>query len=97
MIMCFIFKIDQPFLSLSVNLYRNNDRAGIDLVCLLLVFQQPVFLQFSGSHSRQVHQADKLVFPVAVHFSTVFEILPERSFDRLAVIPVVKGHILQLC
>ena len=97
MIVGFIFKIDQPLLCLSVDLHRHYDRAGIDLIRILLIVQQAGLLQFSGSHGRQVHQAYELILPVPVHLLPVFQILPERCLDRLAVVAIIKRHILQLC
>ena len=95
MIVCFIFKIDQPLLGLSVDLNGNDDGAGVDLVCLLLILQKAVLLQFSGSHRRQVHQADELVLPVAVHIQAVLKISPEGCLDRLTVVSLIEGHVLQ--
>ena len=39
MVVCLIFKVYKPLLGLTVDLDRNNDLAGIDLIGFLLVLQ----------------------------------------------------------
>ena len=48
MVVGFIFEIDQPLFRLSVHIDRNDDRACVDLVGLLLVVKPALFLELLG-------------------------------------------------
>ena len=59
MVVCLIFKVYKPLLGLAVDLDRNNDRAGIDLIGFLLVLQLalPLNLRIAIS-ARSIRQTN---------------------------------------
>ena len=94
MIVCLILKADKPLLRHAVDLYRHNDRAGIDLVRFLQILKLAVLFQLLHRHQSKIHQADKLVL------SALHDLLPDiqirliRRLDRGPVISVLKSNVL---
>ena len=93
-VMGFIFEIYQPFFCLPIHFYRDYNRAGIDLLRFLLVFQLPFFFQPLHSHQGKVHQADKLVLTALVQFFMGIQVVLIRVFHGFLVKPFPKGHFL---
>ena len=91
-----IFKIDQPGLFLAVHIDRNNNRAGIDLVGLLLVLELALLLQLLRAEKGHVHERDIFVGAALVELVVVRKILLEGILDRLPVVAIAERDILQL-
>ncbi len=95
-----VLKVDKPFLRdnalsvLLVNLHRNDNRAGINLVRLLHVFKLSVLFELAHRHQRQIHQADILVLSASKNFLTRRQILLISGLDRLRIIAFLKCNIL---
>ena len=95
--MCLILEVDQPFLFFTVNIYRNYNTAGIDLIRFFLISKLSFCFQFLHSHQSQIHQADKFVLTAFVKFFSVSKIFLVSIYDRCFVITFVKFYICQLC
>ena len=97
MIVCFVLKVNQPFFCLSVNLNRNYDTAGIDLIGFFLVIEFSFFFEFTHCHQCQIHQTYEFIFSSFEDLCTVSQIFLIGAFDRLTVISIGKCNILQFC
>ena len=94
MVMRLVFKIDQPFLRSAVHLDRNDNRARVDLVGLLLIIELSFFFKTLHCHQGDIHQTDILIPTVTVQTSACVQIIKVCTLDRRTVIPLVKCHIL---
>ena len=97
MIVCFVLKVNQPFFCLSVNLNRNYDTAGIDLIGFFLVIEFSFFFEFTHCHQCQIHQTYEFIVSSFEDLCTVSQIFLIGAFDRLTVISIGKCNILQFC
>ena len=94
MVVCFIFEVYKPLLGLSVHFYRNNDRAGIDLIGFLLICQLSFFFQALHCHERKIHQADKFILSSFVKILVCLKIIFIGILDRCLVKTIIKFYIL---
>ena len=94
MVVCFIFEVYKPLLGLSVHFYRNNDRAGIDLIGFLLICQLSFFFQALHCHERKIHQADKFIISSFVKILVCLKIILIGILDRCLVKSIIKFYIL---
>ena len=92
-----VLEIHQPLFSLSVDLHRNYDTAGVDLIGFLLIFQPAFFFQLPHGHQSQIHQADKFIVSSLENLLVILQILLIGCFHGLAVIAVAESHIFKLC
>jgi len=90
----FVFEVYQPLFSYTVNLNRNHDAAGIDLIGDLQVFQLALCTQLLHGKQRQIHEADKFVTTAFVENLTVCQIVFVGSLNRSLVLSVGNSHIL---
>ena len=101
MVVRLILEEHQPFFRLRaisvIHFHRNDDGAGIDLLGFLHIRKLSFLLQLTHSRQRQIHQADELVLPSREKLLSGIQIALIGLFDGLAVIAVLKFHILQLC
>ena len=97
MVVCLILKVDQPLFVHTVNIHRNNDGAGIDLIGFFLIFQFAFFFELFRAQKSQIHQADKFVRTAFVQLVTVSQIFLECTFNDVTIISLAKSNILQLC
>ena len=95
MIVSFVFEVDQPLFSHTVDRNRNHDTAGVDLIRLLQIFQLALFTKLLHRHQRQIHQADKFVVTAFVDHFAVSQILIIGSFNRSLVCAIGDRHIFQ--
>ena len=93
MVMCLIFKVNQPFFCLSAYFDRNNNTACIDLIRFFLILKFSFFFQFPHRHQCQIHQTDKLVFAISVHILMVFHILLISLFDWCFIISLINLYL----
>ncbi len=96
MIVSFILKVHQPFLSLTVYLHGHYNRAGVDFLGFLLILQLSFRFQLPHGHKRQIHQAYKLVLPPFKNLRPIRKILLICLLQRLSVIALPKAYILKL-
>ena len=96
MIVCFVLKVNQPFFCLSVNLNRNYDTAGIDLIGFFLVIEFSFFFEFTHCHQCQIHQTYEFIFSSFEDLCTVSQIFLIGAFDRLTVISIGKCNKMMI-
>ena len=100
MVVGLILEEHQPLLRLRavpvIHLHRNDDGAGVDLLGFLHVRKLSFLLQLTHARKRQIHQADKLVLSSREQLLSRIQIALIGLFDGLAVIAVLKRHVLQL-
>ena len=94
MVVCFIFKVNQPLFFFSVHIYRNYDGAGIDFIGFFLILKFSFRFQFFHGKQSQIHEADKLIITVLVKDLEIIQIIIVRIFDWGTIIAVLKGNIL---
>ncbi len=94
--MGFIFEIDEPLFRLPVDVDRNDDRAGVDLVGLLLVVKLSFLLELLRGEYRKVHQADELVASARVQRVAVSQVLLEGVLDRLFHVAFAERDLFEL-
>ena len=97
MVVCFIFKVNQPLFFFSVHIYRNYDGAGIDFIGFFLILKFSFRFQFFHGKQSQIHQADEFVISSFIENLTVRQILFIRFYDRLFVITVFECYFFQFC
>ena len=95
--MGFIFKADQPFLSLAVNFHRNYNTAGIDLIRLLHIFQLAFFFQLAHSHQGHIHQAHIFIITARINFIVGIFVGLIGRFFKFFIVAVFKTDIFKLC
>ena len=93
--MGFIFKVHQPLLSHSVDLNRNHNTAGIDLIRDLHILQLPLFFQLFHGYQSKIHKADILIVPSFIDLLSVSQILLVGILNGLFVLALCKGHIFK--
>ena len=94
MIVRLIFKADQPFLGLILELHRNDDRTGINLVTLFHIVKDAVFFQLLHAHDSQIHQTDKLILSVSVDIGTILLVFFKCILKQLLVGAILESNIL---
>ena len=67
MVVRLILKIHQPFLRLPIYLNRNDDRAGVNFIRFLLIFELSFFLEAFHRHQSQIHQAYEFILPTLIN------------------------------
>ena len=97
MVVCLIFKEHQPLLCLRaaapVDLHRNDDRAGIDLIGFFHILQFTFRPELFHTKKGDIHQGDILVLPALIHFFMGFFIGVKGIFDGFRIISLFKGDI----
>ena len=97
MVVGLIFKVYQPLFCFSVDLYRNYDAAGIDLIRLFLIFQFAFAAQLFHCHKSQIHKAYIFILAVLIDHCTVSQIFFISIFNGLSVFALCESHIFKLC
>ena len=97
MVVSLILEVYKPLFCLSVDLDRNDDGAGVDLIRNLEIFEFALFAELFHAHDRKVHQANKLVVAAFVDLFMIRKILVISVLNRLFVVAVCECHIFQLC
>ena len=100
MVMGLVLKEYQPLLRhrpvAIIDLDRHHNGAGIDLIRFLHILQLAIFFQFSHSHQRQIHQADKFVLSSLKDLISGIQIALICGFNGLSVIALLKFNLLKL-
>ena len=96
MVVCLIFKVDQPLFFFAVNIYRNYNTAGIDLVRFLLILKLSFRFQFFHCHQGKIHQTDEFIVTVFIKNLSVVQVLLICFFDRLFIVALAKFNICKL-
>ena len=97
MVMCLILEVDQPLFFYSVNLNRNNDTAGIDLIGFFLILKFAFFFQLPHCHQCKIHQAYKFVFASFKDLTVCLKVFFISIFHRLSVIAITEGYFCKFC
>ena len=94
MVVRLIFEINQPLFFFAVHLQGNNNRAGIDLIRLLLILQPALFFQLLHCHQGKIHQADKFIRSVFIKFCKILLILLVGLLNGLQIIALPESNLL---
>ena len=94
MVVGLVLEVYQPLLGHAVNLNRNYNTAGIDLVRHLQILKLALCTQLLHGKQCQIHQADKFVITALVEHLAVSQVIFIGSLDRSLVISVGDGHVL---
>ena len=78
-VMGLVLKLDQPGLGLPVDGDGGLDRAGIDLLALVQVIDQPALFQHLGADDGHIHQRNGAV-GLTVHLIAAGEVFLQRIF-----------------
>ena len=94
MVVGLILEVYQPLLRHTVNLNRNHNAAGIDLIRNFQIFQFALCTEFFHSKQCQVHEADEFVVTAFVDHLAVCKVVLVSCLDRCLVIAIGNGHVL---
>ena len=93
MIMRLVLKADKPLLCHAVDLYRNDDRAGVNFVGFFHILKLAVLFELFHRHQRQIHQADKFILSALQDLFSCIQIGLIRRFNRGPIVAVLKRNI----
>ena len=63
----FVLELQQPFLHFAVHVHVDENGAGVVFFAHLLIVQQTLFLQVTGTDGRQLHKAERFILATQLH------------------------------
>ena len=94
MIVCLVLEADEPVLRLSVDLHRNNDGAGVDLVGNIQILQLALGAEPLHAHQSDIHKAGELVAAAGIDLSRICLVHFKSFLNGFCINPVIKSNLL---
>ena len=96
MVVGLVLEVHEPLFLFAVDLHRDHDGAGVDLVRLLLVGELSFLLQLPHGHQGKIHKADELVLPSAEDLRAVLDVAVVGLLQTGAVVAVPESDVCEL-
>ena len=82
-VVCFVFKLNKPWLFFAVYFNININGASVDFLAFVKVGDNASLFEHLCAEASHIHKANNLVFSVAVNFFAKLKILLKSFFDSL--------------
>ena len=96
MVVGLVLEADEPVLGLSVDLHRNHDGAGVDLIGNIQILQLTLCAKALHAHQCDIHEAGKLVAPACIDLRSVSLVHIEGCLDGCGICALIEGNIRKL-